>query len=123
MARRQRVVVGLLALAGIWPAQAHGAAPIDVYASQDGVNIGNTMPPCPQTDPCDLAHALTAAGTHSTGGTVHVVGQLTWTGNTLDVGTTTGNPVNLIGNGNGPAGTVIDVNQPTALNVSYGSTV
>src|SRR4051794_40706525 len=81
------------------------------------------MPPCPQTDPCDLAHALTAAGAHSTGGTVHVIGQLTWTGNTLDVGTTTGNPVNLIGNGNGPAGTVIDVNQPTALNVSYGSTV
>src|SRR3954447_11228083 len=81
------------------------------------------MPPCPQADPCDLAHALTAAGTHSTGGTVHVIGQLTWTGNTLDVGTATGNPVNLIGNGNGPAGTVIDVNQPTALNISYGSTV
>jgi hypothetical protein len=116
-------VLGLLAFAGIWPMQAHAAVPIDVYASQDGVNIGNTMPPCPQTDPCDLAHALTAAGAHSTGGTVHVIGQLTWTGNTLDVGSTGGNPVDLIGNGNGTDGTVIDVSQPTALNVSYSSTV
>jgi hypothetical protein len=119
MARRKLVVLGLLALAGVWPAQAHAAGPIEVYAVQDGVGAS----PCPQNDPCDLMHALSAAGANSGGGNVHVIGQLTWTGNTLDVGSTMGNPVNLVGNGNGVNGTVIDVNQPTALNVSYGSTV
>jgi PKD domain len=113
----------LLALATVSAAPAHAAGPIDVYASQDGTNIANTMPPCPQSDPCDLSHALTAAGANSGGGTVHVIGQLTWTGNTLDVGTTSGNPVYLLGNGSGTGGTVIDVSQPTALRVSYGSAV
>src|SRR4051812_22109308 len=80
------------------------------------------MPPCPQSNPCDLQDALSAAGANTGGGTVHVIGQLTWTGNTLDVGTANG-PVYLLGNGNGTGGTVIDVSQPTALHVSYGSSV
>src|SRR4051812_44513671 len=119
MAPPKRVVLGLLALAGVWPAQVRAAVPIDAYAVQNGVGSS----PCTQADPCDLPHALSAAGANVAGGTVHVVGQLTWTGNTLDVGSTGGNPVHLIGNGNGAGGTVIDVSQPTALNVSYGSTV
>jgi hypothetical protein len=93
MALRKRVVLGLLALAGVWPTQAHAAGPIDVWAIQDGMGAS----PCPQNDPCDLAHALSAAGANSGGGNVHVLGQLTWTGNTLDVGSTDGNPVHLIG--------------------------
>jgi hypothetical protein len=112
---------GAALLVLVLPARA-SAATIDVYATQSGTNIGNTAPPCPVTDPCDLRHAIQSANANSGGGTVHVLGALEWNSDLPTIGAS-GNPVDLVGTGSGPGGTFINVSQPVALTLAYGSTV
>jgi hypothetical protein len=122
MALRRLAPVALVALALVVPARAVATGPIDVYASQQGVGSTLAHPPCPQADPCDLTNAISAANGNSGGGTVHVLGSLHYTANSLSLGAS-GNPVHLLGTGSGTGDTFIDVSQPTALTLSYGSTV